>query len=1103
VIRNLLVANRGEIAVRVMRTAAEMGIATVAVASVDDQHSLHMARADSARILRGRGPPAYLDIEQIVAAAVDAGCDAIHPGYGFLSESAAFARACAKAGIAFVGPLPEHLELLGDKAQARALAIRCDVPVLAGTTSAVSLDEARAFMRSLGRPVMLKALSGGGGRGIRLVSSEQDLEGAYERCQSEALRSFGDGRVYVEQALMKARHIEVQILGDGSGNVAALGERDCTLQRRNQKLIEIAPSPSLTATLRDRLIAAAKRMAAEINYLNAGTFEFLVEEGGSERQFYFLEANPRLQVEHTVTEQVWQVDLVHAQLSIAAGAKLATLALPTAPRRGYSLQARINMERLLADGAPVMDGGTIALFEPASGPGVRVDTFGCTGYATSVAFDSLLAKLIVDSAADAFDAVVAKARRTLAEFAVKGVPTNRNFLRALLAHPAVAKNDVTTRFVDERLAELLAAASELSQAEEVIAIGEPSSAASPGVRAAAPQAQLEEGVAAIVSPSAAMVIGVLVEPGEAVVEGQPVAIVEAMKMEHVVGASASGIVLEILTEKGATLAAGQTIATLSITDVGPTAKTEATSVDLDAIRPDLGELIARQQGTQDVARPDAVAKRHAKGARTARENVAALCDAGSFVEYGSLVVAGQRQRRPMDELIRRTPADGCIVGFGSVNGALFPREVAQSLVVVFDETVLAGTMGEMAREKLRHVLVVAHQARRPVILFAEGGGGRAGDTDLHVAVTGWTLDIASYFHLSQISGLAPLVGVTSGLCFAANAGMLSCCDVIIATKDANIGVGGPSMIEGGRLGRFTPQEIGPMDVQTANGVVDLLVDDEEAAARAAKQYLSYFQGAVSTWTAHDQRATRFVVPENRLRAYDVRKAVTQIADVDSVMELRQHFGVTIITALARVEGRPIGIVANNPLHLGGAIDSDGADKASRFMRLCEAFGLPILMLCDTPGMMVGPEAEKTATVRKMGRLFVTGANLTVPFFTIVLRKAYGIGGILMAGGWFKAPRFVVSWPTGEFGGMNIEGNVKLAHAAELAAIADPEARRARFEALVAEMHKTGRALAVATHFEVDNVIDPADSRTWISAAIASHRGRAPMSDKVVPYVDPW
>jgi acetyl/propionyl-CoA carboxylase alpha subunit/acetyl-CoA carboxylase carboxyltransferase component len=1089
--RRLLIANRGEIAVRILRAATELGIESIAIAPEDDAAGLHMQHATRAVVLPGRGAAAYLDVEALVRIACEHSCDALHPGYGFLSESPALARACADARVAFVGPTPEQLALLGDKGAARALAARCGVPVTRGTDGAATLETVRHFMRTLGAPVMIKAVYGGGGRGMRLVDSIADLETAYERCRSEAARAFGDERVYAEAALPAVRHIEVQIVGDGGASPIALGERDCSLQRRHQKLVEVTPSPALEPATRERLLDAALRMAAEIRYSSVATFEFLVPMAATAQPFYFLEANPRLQVEHTITEELWNVDLVATQLCIASGASIADLGLAGArPRRGFALQLRINAERIEADGTVSMPGGTLTAFEPSHGPGIRVDTAGHRGMRLNAGFDSLLAKLVVRTDSADIAIVLRKARRALDDFVVEGTTTNAGLLGAILDDPEVQSMRASTRFVDERLAVLLARA----------ATNDGSASESP----APDDESLATNEVAVRSPLTGVVIELTAEAGSLVAHGQTLAIVESMKMEHVVVAPSDGTLVSWRVARGSAVQAGTLLACLA----GPGAPASASSRAPDSGDPavpraDLEELAERQRRARDAARPDAVEHRHRRGFRTARENVTALCDPDSFVEYGALVVAAQRRRRTPEELIARTPADGMIAGFGDVNGALFGRDAAQSLVIAFDETVLAGTMGEMAREKLKRVLAVAHDARRPVVLFAEGGGGRAGDTDNRVSVTGWTLDVSCYHQFARLSGLVPLVGIANGLCFAANAGMLSICDVIIATRRSNLGAGGPTMIEGGRLGQFKPEDIGPVDVHVANGVVDVLVEDEVQAVEVTRRYLAFCQGALSRWEAPDVLAARRAVPEHRLRAYDVRDVLATIADRDSVLELRAGFGLGMVTALARVEGRPLGILANNPKHLGGAIDTNAADKAARFMMLCEGYGLPILTLCDTPGVMVGPEAEKTGTLRRMGRMFIIGANLKVPLITIVLRKAYGIGAELMAGGWFKAPRFVVSWPTGEFGGMNLEGNVKLANAKELDAIADPAARRARFEELVALMHAEGKALSVATHFEVDDVIDPADSRRWIASALANHRGRRLSDERRLPFIDPW
>ena len=403
-------------------------------------------------------------------------------------------------------------------------------------------------------------------------------------------------------------------------------------------------------------------------------------------------------------------------------------------------------------------------------------------------------------------------------------------------------------------------------------------------------------------------------------------------------------------------------------------------------------------------------------------------------------------------------------------------------------------------EKKDRLFELAERMRLPVVFFTEGGGGRPGDTD-GSGVSG--LDCLAFNYFARLSGLVPLVGITSGYCFAGNAALLGCCDVIIATEGSNIGMGGPAMIEGGGLGVYAPGAIGPTDVQNANGVIDVLVTDEAEAVRVAKQYLSYFHGRVDEWECADQTALRQLIPENRVRAYDVRTVIEGMFDLDSVLELRRAFAPGMITAFARVEGRPVGVVANNPLHLGGAIDTPGADKAARFLQLCDAFDVPVVFLCDTPGFMVGPESEATAAVRHVSRMFVTGANLSVPFATIILRKGYGLGAQAMAGGSFKAPVFCIAWPTGEFGGMNLEGAVRLGQRRELDAIEDPEERERAFQGMVDRMYQWGKAINAASHFEIDDVIDPAESRRWITTMLTSAPVPAERSGKKRPHIDTW
>jgi acetyl/propionyl-CoA carboxylase alpha subunit/acetyl-CoA carboxylase carboxyltransferase component len=1142
-IQKLLVANRGEIAVRVLRAAADLGVGTVAVCSTDDARSLHVRRADAVHALPGRGARAYLDVDAIVAAAVETGCDAIHPGYGFLSESAMLARACAKAGVAFVGPSPEVLEQLGDKGTARRLAAACDVPVLEGTDRPTTVEEARAFLASLGEGagVVVKAIAGGGGRGMRVVDDPAKLEAAVERCRSEAAAAFGCGDVYVERRIARARHVEVQIVGDGE-SVSHVFERECTLQRRHQKLVEVAPSPSLAAELRTRLLEAALAMARHLGYAGLGTFEFLLDADDPQR-FAFIEANPRLQVEHTVTEAVTGIDLVQAQIRIAGGARLAELGLDQASipaPRGHAVQARINMETIGDDGAPRPSGGTITRYEPATGPGLRVDGYGYAGYTTSPAFDSLLAKLVAHSPSSDFGRAVDLARRGLRETCIEGVATNVDFLVDLLGAPEVRRHDVTTLFV-ERFARARAETEPAATPPLHFEAGTPGAPAGRGAAArlagagldpADPLAVLAHGRAegaagsrdtaagaphpapaprtdvapgppgseAVAAPVQGTVVSIAVEAGTLVRAGQPLLVMEAMKMEHVVEAPVSGEVVALAAAVGDTVFEGEALLHLSERTVAGDAEDAATEEDPDHVRPDLAEVRERHAFLLDESRPEAVARRRRTGQRTARENIADLCDPGSFIEYGGLAVAAQRRRRTLDDLIRNTPADGMVTGVGSVNGDLFPDADSRCLILSYDYTVLAGTQGSYNHAKKDRMFELAADWRLPLVIFTEGGGGRPGDTD-GTGVAG--LDCWAFHYFGKLSGLVPLVGINSGRCFAGNAALLGCCDVVIATANSNIGMGGPAMIEGGGLGIYRPDEVGPMSDQVPNGVVDVAVADEAEAVAVARQYLSYFQGPVDAWTCADQRRLRHVIPENRLRIYDVRRVVELMADEGSVLELRRGFGHGMVTALVRVEGRPLGVIANNPAHLAGAIDREGADKAARFMQLCDAFDLPILFLCDTPGIMVGPDSERTALVRHASRMFVVGASLSVPFFTIVLRKGYGLGAQAMAGGSFKAPFFTISWPTGEFGGMGLEGAVKLGYRKELEAKTDPAERKALFDEMVARMYEHGKAINMASHLEIDEVIDPMDSRTWIVRALRSTPPTPPRTGKKRPCVDTW
>jgi len=496
---------------------------------------------------------------------------------------------------------------------------------------------------------------------------------------------------------------------------------------------------------------------------------------------------------------------------------------------------------------------------------------------------------------------------------------------------------------------------------------------------------------------------------------------------------------------------------------------------------ELDELRRRRALTEDAARPEAVERRHSTGGRTARENVADLVDPGSFVEYGRFAIAAQRGRRELQELIERTPADGLVAGTARVNGELF-GERAACAVLSYDYTVLAGTQGALGHRKKDRLFELIERMRLPTVFFAEGGGGRPGDTDYPVVSA---LDVRAFALWARLSGLVPRIAVVAGRCFAGNAVIAGCSDLIIATENASIGMGGPAMIAGGGLGDVDPDEVGPIDVQAPNGVVDLVVADEEAAVAAAKRVLGYFQGSIAEWSGPDQTPLREAVPERARRAYNVGPIIETLADDGSVTFLRERFAPELATALVRIEGRPVGVIANNTMVMAGAVTSGAADKAARFLQLCDAFRLPVVSLVDTPGYMVGPEAEATGLVRRASRLLVAGGALSVPLVAVILRRGYGLGAQAMTAGSLHEPLLTVAWPGAHLGPMGLEGAVRLGLRKELEAIEDEEEREARVREMTAAAERNAQALNAAQLFEIDDVIDPAETRALIAATLAA------------------
>jgi acetyl-CoA carboxylase carboxyltransferase component len=629
------------------------------------------------------------------------------------------------------------------------------------------------------------------------------------------------------------------------------------------------------------------------------------------------------------------------------------------------------------------------------------------------------------------------------------------------------------------------------------------------------------------APMVGTVTQLVAQVGLEVRRGGTLLALESMKMEHPVVSPDDGIVVAVLVAPGDTVRPGDPLVHLAPTtqrDLGPEAAepdgparvpaaaatdagdgvpggSDETSGEEPA-RADLAEVLARRARLQDAARPDAVRARHERGRRTARENLADLVDEGSFAEYGGFAIAAQRSRRPIDELIAATPADGLIAGTATINADLVGVERARCVVLAYDYTVLAGTQGAVNHRKKDRMLTLAARHRLPVVIFAEGGGGRPGDTD----VTGASWLDAEAFHLfARLSGRVPTVAIVDGYCFAGNAALAGAADVIIATEGANLGMAGPAMVEGGGLGAHHPSTIGPIAVQRANGVVDVVVADDVEAVAVARRYLGCFQGRLpaDAATVADQRALRTAVPADRRELYDVRALLEVLVDQGTLLELRRDFARGMITALARVDGRAVGVLANDPAHLGGAIDADGADAAARLLQLCDAHGLPVVVLCDTPGFMVGPEAERQAGVRRFGRMFVVGANLSVPLVAVVTRKAYGLGAQAMLGGHLEVPVATVAWPTAELGPMGLEGAVRLGFRRELEAVEDPAERAERERQMIALAYEHARALNVATHGEIDDVIDPAESRARITAALDAAGPLSPPAGRRRPNVDAW
>lgn len=1066
-IKRILIANRGEISIRVSRACGARGLTSVAVFSCDDAQALHRSRADEAIQLPGRGVAAYLDQQALIAAALETRCDAVHPGYGFLSESASFARACYEAGLVFVGPSPETLELFGNKSKALELARSCNVPVAESTSGPTSLADTHSFFAdNCGSGVMIKALSGGGGRGMRVVHCAEDVEEAWQRCVSEASAAFGCGDLYAEALIGRARHIEIQIVGDGR-EVTHLFDRECSAQRRHQKLIEIAPSPWLPERVRAELISAAIRIGESVQYRGVGTVEFLVEidvAGRFSGQYYFIELNPRIQVEHTVTEEVMGVDLVDAQLRIADGATLSELSwIIEAKRRprGYALQLRINMETVGDDGQTIPSAGRLELFDLPSGAGVRVETAGYQGAMMSAAFDPLLAKIIAYSPVS-FTEACAKGARALGEIRVDGVDTNSNFLRALMAHEAFMSGRVDTRFVESHSEELLAA-------DNGLPIFYPDRLKTDTGNDAGSDEAFDADLI-IRSPMQGQIISCAVAIGETFRPGQLLFVVEAMKMETAVTAKRAGVVRSILKPAGSSITHGSPVMLCEIAEFVAGVPGNVTDVAFDSdMNVAIEQMSAQHSQLLDEARPEAVELAQRRGAFTARERIEQLVDKDSFSEIGGLV------RNLADGV--DAPADGIVAGRASISC----RPV---LVLSQDFSVFGGSAGHLGMTKMERIAALAKSHGLPLIMLLDGGGHRIQDGQNS---RDYAVGAPLFQQLVDLSGWVPVVVAILGAGFAANTNFAGCADFVVMVRDrALMGLAGPALVKAGTGEVLSAEELGGAAAQVdRNGLAHLGVANEQEALAAIRQYLSYLPsnaGLVPPSTIYDHTlepnsaALTSVVPANSRRTYDVRDVIRCVADEDSLFEIKPTHAANLIVGFGRMEGRPVGFIANQPLIKGGMLDAQACEKGAHFISICDAFGLPLIFLIDVPGFSIGPSAERSLLGRRSARMIHELGCATVPRISVVIRKGYGLGYIAMCGGRSFAADLAIAWPSAEICAMSVEGSVDVAYRKDYEAALDPRARRAE---LIDGIRSRISPLQAAEGFGLDDIVAPDRTRARI------------------------
>jgi len=1096
----VLIANRGEIAIRIARAAAALAVESVAIYASSDQPSLHSRCADSAVALEGEAVAAYLHIDALLAIAKSQGCDCVHPGYGFLSENADFARRCTEQGLTFIGPGAEVLSLFGDKLRARELARSLSIPIIVGSDQPLENAEAAAeAAASIGYPVMLKAAAGGGGRGMRVVVASSDMAEAFARCRSEAQAAFDNGSLFLEKHISNARHIEVQILADSEGNVVHLHERDCSVQLRNQKVIEVAPAPALAPATRAKMQADAIALARAVNYVSAGTVEFLLQpETGA---YYFIECNPRIQVEHTVTEQITGIDLVEAQFRIAAGATLTQLGLANqaavpAPR-GYALQARV----------VARSGGTISAYKEPSGVGVRVDACAYRGYCPPSHFDPLLAKVICSSGSLAsFESAVDRALLALSEFQLEGIDSNLPQLRAILGHAQFRAGDARTSLLADYPELNLAVAGASSQLDLLSAAAGPTPV-SAIIANKLPVLTVEQGQKAIQCPMDSTVLELSAARGDRVCSGDTLMVVTAMKMETLVTAPCAGVIVALQDlAVGDVVSAAQVLVVLEPDlDTGATASAQPTP---SGWQPVLDEVNTLRQLALDRLAPDStdpgVIRQLSRGKLTCRQRVLLLLDENSFREVGS--VAGFASYDDSGAIEDFTPANS-IGGWGAIDG--------RTVIVCADDFTSRGGHSDGAiAAKSGYLDRLSIEMCRPSIRMLDGssGGGsvaamvpaqkKDGDSNAkesqgaivagrpRVAGGGGSYlpgHLGSSLYAEQLTTV-PVVNLLLGSVVGIGAAKAVLGHFSVMVRDlAQLFVAGPPVVAHAVGYQVTKEELGGWHIHACNGSVDNLAETEQQAVMMSQRFLSYLPASVyrappvlasNASDPADRRELELstLVARSRTTTFDVRRAIELMADKGSFFEIGPLWGTDQVTGFTRFNGHPVGVIASDSRHVnGGALTADGCDKLKRHLDLCDLFHLPLLNLVDNPGFAVGIEHEQAGTIRKGGEWMVAFAQVQIPIFTIVMRRSFGV-----AGNNFATPRahasMRVAWPAADTGGIPPEGGIEAAYKRQLAEAEDPAALRAE---LYQRIEGARGPLGPLNKFQLEEMIDPADSRSYI------------------------